>query len=67
MIQKNHTGPYLPRTGLIYGRCDMNGAGDQKFLTNGQLTMATETTQPTLNPHLEHFDGITSAVMCPHT
>ena len=21
MIQKNHTGPYLPRTGLIYGRC----------------------------------------------
>ena len=22
MVQKNHTGPYLPRTGLIYGRCD---------------------------------------------
>ena len=21
MIQKNNTGPYLPRTGLIYGRC----------------------------------------------
>ena len=21
MVQKNHTGPYLPRTGLIYGRC----------------------------------------------
>ena len=21
MIQKNHTGPYLPRTGLIYVRC----------------------------------------------
>lgn len=29
--------------------------------------MATNTTKPDLNPHLEHFDGITSAVMCPHT
>ena len=26
-----------------------------------------ETMATTLSPHLEHFDGITSAVMCPHT
>lgn len=26
-----------------------------------------ETMVTTLSPHLEHFDGITSAVMCPHT
>ena len=40
---------------------------NQKFLIAGKETMATDTTAVPLNPHLEHFDGITSAVMCPHT
>jgi hypothetical protein len=39
-------------------------ASVQKFAAE---TMATNEHQPALSPHLEHFDGITSAVMCPHT
>eukprot|EP00040_Diaphanoeca_grandis_P028556 m.165564 g.165564 ORF g.165564 m.165564 type:complete len:821 (+) comp31388_c0_seq1:121-2583(+) len=36
----------------------------QKFVAQ---TMKTNTTTPALTPHLEHFDHITSAVMCPST
>jgi len=36
----------------------------QKFVAE---TMKTNASQPALTPHLEHFDGITSAVMCPAT
>ena len=36
----------------------------QKFT---EQTMHTATHTPALTPHLEHFDGITSAVMCPAT
>lgn len=42
---------------------DHANISNQKFLVTGKLTMATnETKSPELNPHLEHFDGITSAV-----
>lgn len=46
---------------------DKANISNQKFLVDEALTMATTATSPELNPHLEHFDGITSAVMCPHT
>ena len=36
----------------------------QKFTAE---TMSTPGHAPDLSPHLEHFDGITSAVMCPAT
>ena len=39
-------------------------AATQKYVAE---TMKTKTNTPELNPHLEHFDGITSAVMCPAT
>jgi hypothetical protein len=39
-------------------------AAVQKF---PDQTMKTDGHDVPLNPHLEHFDGITSAVMCPHT
>ena len=44
---------------------DNASAASQKFLA--EETMATDEKQPALTPHLEHFDGITSAVICPHT
>jgi hypothetical protein len=46
---------------------DQANISNQKFLDGAKLTMATDAAKPALNPHLEHFDGITSAVMCPHT
>ena len=46
---------------------DHANISNQKFLVSGKSSMATNTSKPGLNPHLEHFDGITSAVMCPHT
>ena len=46
-------------TGLPRFAAENASAAVQKFQAE---TMATS-----LSPHLEHFDGITSAVMCPHT
>lgn len=42
---------------------DHANISNQKFLIAGKETMATATTVVPLSPHLEHFDGITSAVM----
>ena len=39
-------------------------AAVQKY---SEQSMRTPDHQPTLTPHLEHFDGITSAVICPAT
>jgi len=39
----------------------------KEHATKSVQKFQAETMKTTLSPHLEHFDGITSAVMCPHT